>query len=261
MDYGQLYDEHIVDSYDQDRFGLLGGARAVGLAQIAATDLPADATLLDLGVGTGETLAALAPRFPRARRIGVDLSARMIEVARRKVALEAHVDDACNAAAHVPAGSVDLAIAHFLTTFVDRPRLFAAARTVLRPGGFFSVVGSCTGAFRRAREAIGPLFADEATLRRANPTPDGPDALADEVRAAGFDLVAVERFGKPVVFDSAHEAVHFARTSGFFTHILEALELDDATVVSVLDIPGVFPFEDEYEAAIVLARAPGEPRA
>ena len=63
--------------------------------------------------------------------IGIDLSARMIEAAQRKLPLEAHVDDACNAEKHVPAASVDLTLAHFLTTFVDRPRLFRTAAATL----------------------------------------------------------------------------------------------------------------------------------
>jgi SAM-dependent methyltransferase len=254
MNYGHLYDQQVADTYDVDALGLLSGARNLAIAQISATDLPADAALLDLGVGTGETLRALAPRFPRARAIGIDLSARMIDVARRKLDFEAHVDDACNAGEHVKDGTVDLVLAHFLTTFVDRARLFHVASAALRPGGLFSVVSSPSEAFRATREKIGYLFADEAALRAASPSPETAEVLADELRAAGFEIVALERFRRRIVFETFAEGLDFGLKSGFFAHAIAGLGLDGAQIAAVADVPGLFPLEDEYHAVAILAR-------
>jgi ubiquinone/menaquinone biosynthesis C-methylase UbiE len=60
MHYGQLYDEQVAASYDDDALGLLSGVRSIGVAQILEAGVPADAVMLDLGVGTGESLRALA---------------------------------------------------------------------------------------------------------------------------------------------------------------------------------------------------------
>src|SRR4051812_20765018 len=154
MDYGKLYDDQVADTYDEDALGLLSGVRSLAIEQISRSGVPEAPTILDLGVGTGATLVALAAMRPHARLIGVDLSARMIDVARGKLTFEAHVDDACHADRLVPAASIDLVVAHFLTTFVDRRRLFAAACAVLRPGGRLSVVSTPSEAFRRVSSLV-----------------------------------------------------------------------------------------------------------
>lgn len=257
MDIGRVYDEHVAGTYDEDALGLLAGARGLGLAQVTRVGLPADATILDLGVGTGESLCALAPLFPRGRRVGIDLSARMIEVARRKIDFEAHVDDACNAGAHVPDGTVDLVVAHFLTTFVDRGRLFRVAARALRRGGFLSLVSSPSEAFRAVRERLGYLIADEATLSRASPAPETAESLAEELRAAGFEVREFEVFSRPIVFESFEQGLEFGLRSGFFAHVIAALGLD--RISTLASVPGLFPLQDEYCAVAILAapHAPG----
>jgi len=52
---------------------------------LALADVPAPARALDLGTGTGIVALALAERYPQAEVVGIDLSPRMIEEARRKV--------------------------------------------------------------------------------------------------------------------------------------------------------------------------------
>ncbi len=253
MHYGKLYDEHVADTYDQDQLGLLAGVRALAIEQITATDLPSNATLLDLGVGTGLTLAALGARFPTGRKIGIDLSAKMIAAAQRRLALEAHVDDACNAAAHVPPGSVDLVLAHFLTTFVNRPRLFAAAAQTLRPGGLFSVVSSTSEAFRLVRGGVDQLLGNAGIVDKVSPSPASGDALVAELRASGFEVCARETFRRPVTFDNFDNTLTWGRQSGFFAHVLEALGTDTINRLGAATA-GMFPVHDEYVGVAILAR-------
>lgn len=251
MHYGRLYDEQVADSYDRDELGLLRGVRDLGVGQILAAGLANDAAILDLGVGTGETLRALAPHVQTARMLGIDLSARMIEVARGKVALEAHVDDACNAGAHVPPGTIDLTLAHFLTSFVDRNRLFAVARATLKPNGLFSVVSTTHAAFGKMRKIAGGVLGADVVNAAAPAPTEGQ--LADEIRAAGFDIVASETFTKPVKFTGFDQAVDWGMHSGFFTQSIDAIGLDKLRPFA--KIPGIFPIRDEYVGMAVLARA------
>ena len=253
MDYGKIYDEHVADTYDKDEWGLLTGVRNLALAQIKASALPADATIVDLGAGTGLTLAALTDRFPQSRMVAIDLSARMLEVAQKRLQLEAHVDDVHNIGQHVAPASVDLALAHFLTTFVDRPRLFRATAATLRPDGLLSVVATTGEAFGAIRRNVDRLLGQGGLTKELSPAPDTAEALAAELRAAGFEIVAQEIFRKPVVFDNFDAGLKWGKESGFFTHIVESLGMIKIALLKVLT-RGMFPFHDEYVGVAILAR-------
>jgi SAM-dependent methyltransferase len=251
MHYGRLYDEQVADSYDEDTLGLLTGVRSLAVNQILGSGIGTSPAILDLGVGTGETLRALAPHCTDARMIGIDLSARMIEVAQQKLAFTAHVDDACNAGAHIPAGSIDLALAHFLTSFVDRPRLFSVARETLKPGALFSVVSTPHAAFGKIRSIASKVLSSEAVAAAA-PAPTEEELLA-EVEAAGFEIVATDVFRSPVKFVGFDQAVEWGMKSGFFAQSIAAIGLDRLRPFAKL--PGIFPISDQYVGVALLARA------
>jgi len=251
MHFGRLYDEQVADSYDEDALGLLTGVRALALGQILRTGAAGAPAILDLGVGTGTTLHALAPHYPGAQMIGIDLSPRMIEIAKRKLAFEAHVADACHAQAHVAGESIDLCLAHFLTSFVERPRLFRVARGTLKPGGLFSVVSTPHAAFGKLRKLVGTVFGD-AAVNSAAPAPS-EEQLDAEVREAGFEIIATEVFRSPVKFRGFDEAVDWGMKSGFLAQSIEAIGLDRLRPFA--KIPGIFPIHDEYVGVALLARA------
>lgn len=252
MDYGKLYDDHVADTYDEDALGLLSGVRSLAIAQAITSSLPATATILDLGVGTGQTLIALKDRFAQGKMIGIDLSARMISAAQRKLAFEAHVDDACNAGQHVPAGTVDLALAHFLTTFVNRPRLFRATAGTLKPKGLFSVVSTTSEAFRGVRAGVDMLLGAAGTMDKLSPAPETGDTLSAELRDAGFEIIKVETFRRAIVFQNFEETLKWGLQSGFFAHVVEALGVEKVSALAGLT-QGMFPFHDEYVGVAILA--------
>ncbi len=252
MDYGKLYDDRVADTYDADALGLLTGVRSLALAQIRGAALPDDATIVDLGAGTGLTLVALADRFPRSRMIAIDLSARMLETARKRLKLEAHVDDVCNLGRHVAPASVDLALAHFLTTFVDRPRFFRSTAAALRPGGLISVVSTTGDAFRGVRTNVDRLLGQVGLSARLSPAPEDAASLGAELEAAGFAVVEQETFRKPVVFRNFDEGLQWGTESGFFAHAVESLGPLKLKLLSALS-RGLFPFHDEYVGSALLA--------
>jgi ubiquinone/menaquinone biosynthesis C-methylase UbiE len=91
--------------------------------------VPDASQALDVGTGTGRGAEALVTRFPDAEVTGVDVSAGMIEEARRRVpGASFQVGDA----AHLPFGdgSFDLVTQTNMIPFLDE-----VAR-VLRPGGW-----------------------------------------------------------------------------------------------------------------------------
>jgi len=104
---------------------------------LVLTELPAGARVLELGSGVGvPTTKRLAERF---RVIGVDISPRHIEMARRNVPNAAFVQ-ADMTALDLPTAGFDGVTAFYSITHVPREQhgpLLAAIARWLRPGGMF----------------------------------------------------------------------------------------------------------------------------
>ncbi len=105
-----------------------------------AASLPAPASVLDVGCGTGRLLRAAAARWPDARLIGVDPAQGMVDIA---VALTpgATIHRALAQSLPLPDASVDLVFStmsfHHWRDHVGGVREIAR---VLRPGGHFILV-------------------------------------------------------------------------------------------------------------------------
>jgi tRNA (cmo5U34)-methyltransferase len=147
---------------------------------LATTEL-AVSSVLDLGTGTGETLAAVLAHHPGATAVGVDENEAMLGAARRRLAgvpLELRVADLTDP---LPDGPFDLVVSALAIHHLDGPDkadLFARIAGVLRPGGRF-VLGDVVIPVDRADVVI--------------PVTDGhdrPSTLADQLHwlaDAGFD--------------------------------------------------------------------------
>lgn len=129
--------------------GLAGAMRRQALPPIAdwlAARTGGDATLLDLGTGTGGMLATAAEAFPALRLHGLDLSAAYLARARDRLAGRPAVwHQAAAEAIPLPDASVDLVTAVYLLHELPpeiRAAALAEASRVLRPGGRLVIVDS-----------------------------------------------------------------------------------------------------------------------
>lgn len=139
------------------------------------------ASVLDLGTGTGETLAAVLTRHPGAAAVGVDESAAMLDAARTRLAgldvdlLVADIGEP------LPPGPFDLVVSALAVHHLDGPgkaALFRGIAAVLRPGGRF-VLGDVVVP-EDPRDAGTPITDDY----------DRPSTTADQLRwlaQSGFD--------------------------------------------------------------------------
>jgi malonyl-CoA O-methyltransferase len=115
----------------------------------------APAAILDAGCGTGNALAPLAQRYPKARLIALDIALRMIKRARartprwRQLLGTAAPDGLCADIQNLPlaGGSCDMVWSNLVLQWCDDPeKAFAEMRRVLVPGGLlmFSTFGPDT---------------------------------------------------------------------------------------------------------------------
>ena len=133
-DYAKMFDEHLVKTLQYRTPQRIGDA-------LLAAHPDRFAIALDLGCGTGLVAEALGPR--RAGAIdGVDLSPKMVDVARRKgLYRELVVADLHEFVARpaVQSAGYDVVIAADVFVYVGRlERAFAAVAEILAPGQLFA---------------------------------------------------------------------------------------------------------------------------
>ena len=159
--------------------------------------LSADQDVLEIGCGTGSTALRLAP-FTR-RLLATDVSARMIAIAREKLAAQA-VPQLSFAVADADApvaalGEFDAVLAfNVLHLVTDLDRALQLAVQALRPGGLLISKTACIS-------EMNPLIPYLALplMRAVGKAPHVLCFDADELQSAmarqGMDIVSVERHG------------------------------------------------------------------
>jgi len=154
-------------------------------AVAAASEGTAVTRVLDLGTGTGETLAAVLARHPGARAVGIDQSAPMLEAARARLTglpVELVVAELADP---LPPGPFDLVVSALAVHHLEGPdkaALFARVAGVLRPGGRFVLA-----------DVVIPLDPADAVTPLTS-VHDRPSTAADQLcwlAAAGLDAAGV----------------------------------------------------------------------
>ncbi|SUA47456.1 class I SAM-dependent methyltransferase [Nocardia africana] len=147
--------------------------------------------MLEVAVGTGLNL----PFYPDTVRLtGVDLSAQMLAIARKRaeeVRPDTTLQEGDAHALSFPDSTFDTVVCTFgLCAIPDSDKAIAEMRRVLRPGGQLILVDHVASSSRPARwvqrvlETVTVPLAGEHFLRRP----------IDTVRATGFEIEQTQRF-------------------------------------------------------------------
>lgn len=149
-----------------------------------------DMQVLEFGCGTGSTAIAHAPYVAHIR--GIDISPKMIDIARRKAAagidnvgFEVSSIDALDAGA----ARYDAVMGHSILHLVDAPEaVIAKVHALLKPGGVFISSTMCLGdsLTQRIIKAVVSLGAVVGLLPSL--TAFTQQALRDTLLAAGFEI-------------------------------------------------------------------------
>lgn len=179
-----------------------------------AARIEPDFHVLDIGCGTGQTTRDAARLAPSGRALGVDLSTKMLEVARR-LAQDEGVDnvDFEQADAQVrpfPAGAFDVAVSRTGAMFFGDPvAAFTNIGRALRPGGRLVMVAWQPVAENEWFREVSTAMAAGRDLPVPPPEAPGPFSLAAPERVRG--LLTAAGFAEPELED-IRSSMHFGPT-------------------------------------------------
>ncbi|WP_454759010.1 class I SAM-dependent methyltransferase [Caulobacter segnis] len=140
-----FFNQEMADAYDRRNSALAPISDNLHfLLRLVLADLPADARVLCVGVGTGAEILSLAKAYPGWSFVGIDPSEEMLAVGRHRLEqagvlqrcelLQGYVQDAPRDGFDAV---VSLLVAHFIKR-EDRPAFYAAIHDRLKPGGRFA---------------------------------------------------------------------------------------------------------------------------
>lgn len=263
------YDEVIASHYDRDAQRVTQDSLDKAVAQLCRQDefTAAEEPLrvLDLGMGTGLFYERLTARSAReVKAFGVDLSEKMVEIAREKLpGLVAAVDDAANFDAHFAGESFDLICTHFLTGFVPMETLAPKIMARLRPGGWWSFVGGTREGFPQLQQRANSrliqwLFGGrQVDVGAMVHNPADEAEVTDNLQRHGFSVLDSETFQPALKFANYNDFMAFAYYGGWLTPFIEKLKLHEAGAITrTLLNRFVFPVHDQHSIAIVLGQKP-----
>jgi ubiquinone/menaquinone biosynthesis C-methylase UbiE len=217
----------------------------------------ADSVVVDLGSGSGEFTARIAELVPDGRAIGVEPDPSMLQAARRHVGQNLQFVDASAEEVDqvIDEASVDLVVSRAMLHWLpvsSYPRIFDAARRVLRPGGWFHSESAGAGNVPRVID----LLTDLAARFGVPMAPAFPDAGAvfEQVEQAGFEIPVdgVRTVAQRRPF-TEHEMIGFLRTQATVA-LTRATSEDtgDAIVqAAIADVDRLRRFDGTYDQTFV----------
>jgi trans-aconitate 2-methyltransferase len=199
-----------------------------------------DATVLDVGCGTGRVTELLLPLVPRGRVLAIDASAEMVALARERLGDRAEVwcEDALALDLDEPVDAiVSTAALHWVP---DHDRLWGRLAQALRPGGVLEIQCGGAGNIAGVREVI------EAVAHKTAPELVGwspwvfanPQLTERSLRDAGFTGIRCWLQARPTYPEDVNA---FVRTSILAAHLErlpeERRESFAAAVVAGVQLP------------------------
>lgn len=236
---------------------------------LAAAAVAPDAQVLDIGCGSGETTLAAAERAPAGAAVGVDLSARMLDLARRRAA-QRGLDkvtfvQADAQVADFGAGRFDRVISRTgAMFFADPVAAFANLARALRRDGRLVLLVWQSLAENEWLSAFFRAVAPDRPVPVSPPGAPGPFSLGDPRRlravlsAAGFGRPRLVGLREPMSFGpdvATAEALVLGLVGGVLTDLDDAGRAAARAALRATLLAHLGPAGVEFDSAMWLVTA------
>lgn len=191
----------------------------------AATGVTSRDHVLDVGCGTGQSTRDAARAAVAGSALGIDLSAQMLEHARRVSREEGLTNvgfEQADAQVHAfPPGSFDVAISRFGSMFFDDPvAAFSNIGHALRPGGRLVLLVWQARERNAWSTTIREAIAADAELPPPPAAGPGPFSLGDPAVASG--ILTAAGFAE-ISFTDVHEPVYYGPDAAVALDVVSGL--------------------------------------
>jgi trans-aconitate 2-methyltransferase len=217
-------------------------------------NVPPDATILDVGCGTGRVTESLVALVPRGRVLAIDADEDMVALARQRLGDRAEVwsQDVLDLEFADPVDViVSTAALHWVT---DHDRMWARLAGALRPGGMLEVQCGGEGNIARVRDVIDTV-AREAFPELVGWSPwvfASPQQTERRLQASGFATIRCWLQDRPTY---PQDIGPFVRTSILAAHLARLPEERREPFAAAV-VAGVRPPLDYVRLNISAARGP-----
>lgn len=255
---GDMWTDH-ADRYD--RAGRWIWQRFVAASPIGQAD-----RIVDVGCGTGRSTRAVARIARDGAATGIDLSTRMLELARTRSADEGldnvtFIRGDAQVFPFEPA-SFDVAISSFGTMFFNDPvAAFANIGRAVRSDGTLALLAWRSLPENEWLMALRGALALGRDLPTPPPDAPTPFSLADPERvrgilgAAGFDDVELTAIDEPMDLGAdASDALEYAKNMGIVQGLSEGLD-DDARAQAMSNLATLFAERERAEGVLISSAA------
>lgn len=197
---------------------------------LALAHIPLDASVLDLGCGSGHVLDVLAEKGFRGGYTGVDLSPEMLGRFSREATRVCA--DAAVAVRSFPDGHFDAVTCLWSMEYFSKKEMLGQIRRVLRPGGRCVVLANRRGTIDSMEKAFLRLMArnPKRIVRVADLAlrlPGSSASLARVARRVGLEVDLAQDDEASFTFSTARDAVEWCVASGALAGTFRLMDMPD----------------------------------
>lgn len=261
------------DTYDYaDLFGAITKSHNIAIEQIKDSQLvrKSNLNILDLGVGNGLFLKRLQTYFPNASFTGIDVSGKMLNIAKSNLSkLNTVETSAAHASNFLPHHTQDLVLAHFINAYIPIHTLFTQAKLLTKANGYFSLITTTYDSFPVAQKTLADFISRDTLLSKItghyyksvvkNTTvAASEEELLQNFHKYGFTVVEHTRLTIPIKIKDIEQLAKFGIEGTWFLNTLAIKILPRNILISRLkkffNKMFTFPYEDVHVVDIVLGK-------